>query len=127
MEDIQHPHRDILGIAGREIGYAVDPKHKFKVCVFSHPAVHTVEAKDASESIEVIGETYRYSVELNFANVGRKVVTCVVRNVDVTTSEHKNSILKKKVLDFLENTSENLVAEHGIENRIPWDDQREDN
>lgn len=126
--EVQHPNKDPLGLVGREIGYASDPKHKFKIVVFSHPSVHTVKTKDEGESVEVIGETYRYSVEVNFSTVGRKVVTCVVRNVDITSSNHMNDILRKKVVNFLEDTAETLVANNGIENRIPWDvEDRKDN
>lgn len=126
--EVQHPNKDPLGLVGKYIGYANDIQHKFKVVAFSHPAVHTVRTKAEGEDVEVIGETYRYSVEVNFLNVGRKVVTCVVRNVDITSSQHMNDILRKKVISFLEHNAETLVAEHGIENRIPWDvEDKKDN
>lgn len=119
--ETQHPYKDPLGIVGRVLGYERDESRKFTVKVFSHPAVHSVKSPDKDEPDEVVGESYRYSVEMNFAKAGRKVVTCVVASTDMTDNEFSNDRLRTKVLKYLEHTSEEVQVAQVDDTRIPWD------
>ena len=121
--ETNHPHKDPLGIAGKVLGYDRDESRRFIVKVFSHPSVNAVEDPDTLEKSDVIGETYRYSVEMNYEKAGRKAVTCLVVNTDITDNKFSNDRLTLKVLKYLEHTAEELQAELGDDTRIPWDSE----
>lgn len=119
--ETNHPHKDPLGIVGKILGYDSDPNRRFVVKVFSHPEVHQVRVENSDEPKEVIGESYRYSVEMNFQKAGRKVVTCVVKSTDIVDNEFTMERLRLKILKWLEHTSEESQVAVGEDTRIPWD------
>lgn len=120
--ETQHPHKDPLKINGKVIGLSMNPKDKFTVKVFSHPQIHTVEDDETLESKQVIGEMYRYSVELNFKHAGRKVVTVKVTSEELKESPFTTDKIAKKTIEFLENTAEEICAENADDIRIPWEE-----
>jgi len=117
----QHPHKDPLKIAGRTIGYDSDVNRRFLIEVFSHPAVHLISDAESLEKKEVIGESYRYSVKMNYKNAGRKVVTCIVASTDVTDNQFSNDRLMLKTIKYLEHTAEEMQANQLDDVRIDWD------
>ena len=119
--ETNHPHKDPLGIVGRVLGYDRDESRRFTVKVFSHPSVQYVDDPETDEKKHVIGETYRYSVEMNYEKSGRKVVTCIVASTDITDNSFSNDRLRLKVLKYLEHTAEEMQANLAGEARIPWD------
>lgn len=121
--EIQHPNKDPLKIVGRVLGYDRDAERRFVVKVFSHPVVHRIPSEDSDEPNQVIGESYRYSVEMNFQKAGRKVVTCVVNSTDITDNDFSNDRLRLKVIKWIENECEELQAAQIDDKRIPWDSE----
>ena len=119
--ETNHPHKDPLGIVGKVLGYDSDPSRRFEVKVFSHPQVHEMKVEDSDEPKQVIGESYRYSVEMNFEKAGRKVVTCVVKSTDITDNDFSNDRLRLKVLKWIESTCEETQVGLADDRRIPWD------
>jgi hypothetical protein len=119
--ETNHPHKDPLEIVGKVLGYDRDESRRFTVKVFSHPSLNLVDDPNSDEKKQVIGETYRYSVEMNYEKAGRKVITCLVANTDITDNSFSNDRLKLKVLKYLEHTAEDMQASVGEDTRIPWD------
>lgn len=121
--ETQHPNKDPLKLAGRVIGYDSDPSRRFTIEVFSHPAVHKVSTPDEDEDTDVIGESYRYSVKMNYKNGGRKVITCIVASTDITDNQFSNERLTLKTIKYLEHTAEEMQANQQDDLRIDWDAQ----
>lgn len=119
--ETEHPNKDPLKIVGKILGYDSDQNRRFLVKVFSHPCVHELKQEDSDEPKQVIGEAYRYSVEMNFENAGRKVVTCVVKSTDITDNDFSNERLRLRVLKWIESTCEETQIGLGEDKRIPWD------
>lgn len=117
----QHPHKDPLGIVGRVLGYDSNMNRRFVVKVFSHPQVNEVNVEGSEEPKQVIGEAYRYSVEMNFEKAGRKVVTCVVKSTDIADNNFSNDRLRLRVLKWIESTCEETQVSLADDKRIPWD------
>lgn len=121
QQENTHPNKDPLKIVGKVLGYDSDTNRRFVVKVFSHPSVHSVAVDGSEEHKEVIGESYRYSVEMNFEKAGRKVVTCLVKSTDITDNDFSNDRLRLKVLKWIESTCEEMQVGLGEDKRIPWD------
>jgi hypothetical protein len=120
--ETNHPHKDPLGIVGKVLGYDSDTNRRFVVKVFSHPSLHEVSVPDKDEPEQVIGESYRYSVEMNFEKAGRKVVTCIVKSTDIVDNQFTMERLRLKILKWLEHTSEESQSAVIDDRRIPWDE-----
>jgi hypothetical protein len=112
-----HPNKDPLGIVGKEIGYS----KRYKIYVFSHPAMHSIGDKDSLENQEISGESYRYSVQFNFKDAGRKVVTYVVASPTLETGQYDLHAITYTVIKFLEHHAETMLVQYMDDTLLEWD------
>lgn len=119
--ELTHPDIDPLNLRGKRIGMHHDDRFRYTIESFSYPATIEVFDKDYGEKVMKVGFVCLYRVKFNFQNAGRKMVTYKVNNFEVEGTPHHVDSQKKRVISFLENNAETVLANNIDDILLDWE------